>query len=308
MNDQNQPPGAKVEHPIGAKVEHLIGLLGNRFPLNHFRDQAIATTLGITPEAWSNMKKRDNVKAEYLSELLHLFRLDEDYGLTYEIFQGRTLDEFKVLLAEHRVGLDYVGRSDGTRRIIRAMRNVRRNSIAFEKVHAGARGGIGAIDHDAGQPPLLHVGDKIALRITHKEDGHLLVINDSVDGEFDCLMPSTYAPDVARKGTVTRVPTGKGASRTFDVGPPAAAYRRYKGPYHIYAIWTRDAPKELVSLTANADKRVPFRLTEIEIRKLGIWLERMDALARPTPHRGEPSAESPFELHVAAYRVICPPE
>jgi hypothetical protein len=61
-------------------------------------------------------------------------------------------------------------------------------------------------------------------------------------------------------------------------------------------------------MTMNAERRAPFRLPDIDVRKLGAWLEKMDVLATKAPQRGKPSAAPPFELHVGVYRVICPPD
>lgn len=275
---------------LGQMMQHLIGIVAHRFPINHERDKNIAACLGVSAAAWARMKSGSPVDEGKLSRLVRYFRLDVDYGLTYDLFRSDSLEEFKRLLVDRGVGADEGDHIDRLRRILLNARNTRTTGIAFEKRRTPTRaGGIGPIGRGQLNRKVFRVGDEVAFKIAHPRGGGvLIVLNDSPLREFTCLMPSEYAPRVAVMGSDTFVPTEDGIFRSFQVWPPPGRYR-------LCAIWLRAIEGQIASIVDGAADLPPRSLTPNQIRHLANRIEHLDCEIQEKQPR--------YEISIGEYYV-----
>lgn len=287
MPKQNRPDDS--DKTLGAKVAHLIGLLGYRYSDSEISDNAIASFLSIEPYSWSRVKGREiGIGSLHLSRLSDLFRLHDNYGLTYEVFHCRTLGEFKERLAEHDVGLGGVRLGERTICLINKARNLRKSGIEIEVVR---RRGVGF-------PPegkQLVIGEFIRLSVNHPKDGHMLVFSVCSDGHFSRLMPSSFAPCAAVSGTKTELPAVDGRAPALEVYGP-------DGGYQFYAIWSVHPFERLDSILNWSAHRETDKLSTKQLRQLSAAVKALDVKRNGS----RPKAPDHYAIYRADYHINAP--
>lgn len=226
---------------LGEKIDFLAGILGHKRLLADFRPGRLSEVMN-TDETQVSHKRCGRV-AVYNSELgalIDFFRLGPEFD--FEVFH-LSLDEFKLAMREARIGT-YAGPSDSVARaelLSISRSSTRLNpknsklSLKLRKVGEQRRaGGLGYADLSTRLSPAFKLGELVVIDTNIPCRGHLVVLNDQLDLETTCLVPSMFSETTAVAPGRLCLPTSDDY-RHFEIIAPI-------GDVRLYAIWTPVQP------------------------------------------------------------------
>jgi hypothetical protein len=120
-------------------------------------------------------------------------------------------------------------------------------------------GGLGLPPEERDSLPQFMERDMVRMKITAPSAGHLVVLDDQLNIEMTCLMPSIFAPTTKIRDKSVVLPTAVEDSRTaaFHIARP-------EGLHRLYAIWSVQPPK-LTWIKSLSEHDDPAVLSEEEL-------------------------------------------
>ncbi|MEO0698028.1 MAG: hypothetical protein AAFY84_18280 [Pseudomonadota bacterium] len=239
-----------MTHPIedfGEMLSYLEGILGHRFPRSHFVRGNLAKVIatptehrgqigdpyaGAQPDPGNFSRKCNGqrpVSNFELARLIEHFQLAPTFD--HELFLGG-LERFKDQLKAERIGT-HAGSSDDVARcdLLRMAKGDGDRTLPrlFLQITSDLtqRGGIGG--DPASSALAFRAGQRVWLDLELPAPGHVVILNDQIDVEITCLVPSRFGTaEQHSMGPLTLPDTD---APYFSVGGPL-------GNYRLYAIWS----------------------------------------------------------------------
>lgn len=255
---------------LGDKIDFLSGILGHMRPQTDFRGAKLAIVMSADEGQVS--RKRNGLEPVYYSELgalIDFFQLSPQFDFEFFLLPFET---FKEALKEAKVGT-YAGPSDSVARAdllklaatcAKSEGNRPKLSLRLRTVGEQRRaGGLGYADLTATPSPAFSIGKLVVVDVTLPGAGHLVILNDQLDVETTCLMPSMLAETTAVKGGSLCLPASIDY-RHFEIVPPT-------GNFRLFAVWT---PTEQMLPWAEGSQHSgpPVKLTH---RQLGEYVRSL---------------------------------
>lgn len=222
---------------LGDKIDFLSGILGHERPQADFQGAKLARVISADESQVSNKRVgRATVSYAELAALIDFFRLSPHFD--FELFL-QPLEDFKLALKDAKVGT-YAGPSDSVARAelmklaaTSSKAETPRPKLTMRLRQIGQQrraGGLGYADLAEKPAPTYRVGELVIVDVTIPAAGHLVVLNDQLDLETTCLMPSMFAETTAVQGGTLCLPTSNDY-RHFEIVAPS-------GNFRLYAVWT----------------------------------------------------------------------
>lgn len=226
----------KIED-LGDKIDFLAGILGHERPQADFQGARLARVISADEPQFSNKRVgRATVSFAELAALIDFFRLSPRFD--FQLFL-QPLDEFKQALKDEKVGT-YAGPSDSVARaeLIKLAATTAKADPPRPKLtlrlrqigHQRRAGGLGYADLTQKPTPTYRIGELVIIDVTLPGPGHLVVLNDQLDIEMTCLMPSMFAETTSVQSGTLCLPNSDDY-RHFEIVGPA-------GNFRLYAVWT----------------------------------------------------------------------
>lgn len=222
---------------LGDKIDFLSGILGHERPQADFQGSKLARIMFADESQVSNKRVgRATVSYAELAALIDFFRLSPHFD--FELFL-QPLEDFKLALKEAKVGT-YAGPSDSVARAELMKLAATSSKVESPRPKLTLRlrqigqqrraGGLGYADLTRKPTPNYKIGELVIIDVVLPGPGHLVILNDQLDIETTCLMPSMFAETTAVKSGTLCLPTSDDY-RHFEIVAPS-------GNFRLYAIWT----------------------------------------------------------------------
>lgn len=226
---------------LGAKLDFLEGILGHTRKRRDFDNRELAVVMAADPGQVSRKRTgNEGISHAELASLVDYFGLSPIFD--HEVFKME-ITAFKSAMRDARIGT-YGGSSDsiGRNDLLRLAKETENRFGSGQRPDMKLRplsrqrraGGLGFADMT--QPPKveLRIGEQVLLLVSVPGDGHIVILNDQLDVETVCLMPSMMAENTAVQPGQLKLPASIDEPY-FDILPPAGAFR-------LFCIWTDTPP------------------------------------------------------------------